>query len=363
MVAQDGALAQRMRVPGSPKTSLLGFDFPIGVPRAYAARSGIENFATWLRGLDVGVPLFTVADDLGEVSIERPFFPRNVTEKSPGLKGQFRAALGLTAQESLRRCDSAHTERGAASEIFWTLGPKAVGKATLAGWREALTPALSDRRRQVAIWPFDGALSELLDVFDVVIVETYPAEFYRRLGLRIGTIGHSKTSPEARRAAAPPLLAWCRDNGVVPHDELVGQILDGFGSGSDGEDPFDAVVGLLGIIATVRRGSEPDLPDDPAVRQIEGWMFGQPAPSLLPRTPTRRPPAEPGLTETLLLRRPAQAAKPPAGDDLHGDVAGTAEPGQPDGIIVGPDGVARCWWAELSPKRASTTRRGMGRAE
>lgn len=350
IVAQAGALAQRMRVPGSPKTTLLGFDFPIGVPRAYAARSAIENFATWLRVLDVGAPLFTVADHIGEVSIERPFFPRNITEKSPGLKGQFRAALGLTAQESLRRCDSGHTERGAASEMFWTLGPKAVGKATLAGWQEALKPALSDKRRQVAIWPFDGPLSELLDRFDVVIVETYPAEFYRRLGLRIGTIGHSKTSPEARRAAAPPLLAWCSDNGVVLDDELVGQILDGFGPGSDGEDPFDAVVGLLGMIATVRRGSEPDLPDDPAVRQIEGWMFGQPAPSPLPRMPTRHPAAEPGLTETLLLRGPPTAAKPPAGDELQGDFAGTAEPGQPDGIIVGPDGVARCWWAELSPE-------------
>ena len=217
IVGQTGALRERMRVAGTPRTVLLGFDFPIGVPRAYAARAGIENFATWLRGLNTGAPLFTVADDISEVSIERPFFPRiNVTEKSPGLKEQFRAALGLSPQESLRRCDAAHTERGAASEMFWTLGPKAVGKATLAGWRDAIKPALSDQRRRHAIWPFDGPLFELLDTFDVVIVETYPTEFYRRLGLRIGIVGHSKTSPEARRAAAPPLFAWCGSTASSP---------------------------------------------------------------------------------------------------------------------------------------------------
>lgn len=310
IVGQTGALRERMHVAGTPRTVLLGFDFPIGVPRAYAARAGIENFATWLRGLNAGAPLFTVADDISDVSIERPFFPRNVTEKSPGLKEQFRAALGLSPQESLRRCDAAHAQRGAASEMFWTLGPKAVGKATLAGWRDAIKPALSDQRRRHAIWPFDGPLFELIDTFDIVIVETYPTEFYRRLGLQIGKVGHAKTSQEARRAAAPPLLAWCGEHGVLPDDELAGQILDGFGPAADGEDPFDAVVGLLGMIATVRAAAEPELPDDPAVRQVEGWMFGQPAPLLLPHAPTVGPVAEPKLTETPILRRPVQAPNP-----------------------------------------------------
>ena len=145
-VGRAGSLSERMGVAGTPRTALLGFDFPIGVPRAYAARAGIENFATWVRTLSAGAPLFTVADEIDEVSIERPFFPRNVTERSPGLKDRFRAALGLSA-EIAARCDVANGERGVASEMFWTLGPKAVGKATLAGWRDALKPALSDLER------------------------------------------------------------------------------------------------------------------------------------------------------------------------------------------------------------------------
>jgi hypothetical protein len=275
IVAQADSLLERMRVASVPGTALLGFDFPIGVPRAYADRAGIKNFATWLRELDPNAAVFQVATHVSEVSIGRPFFPRNVTEKSPGLKGQFRAALGLSADESLRRCDAAHEQRVAASEMFWTLGPKAVGKATLAGWRDAIKPALSQQERRCAIWPFDGPLFELIDRVDVVIVETYPAEFYRRLGLQIGTPGHSKTNPDARRAAAPQLLAWCTEHGVVPDDGLVGQIMDGFGPSKDGEDPFDAVVGLLGMIATVSAQTEPELPDDTAVREVEGWMFGQ----------------------------------------------------------------------------------------
>jgi hypothetical protein len=260
---------------GSGGPSLLGFDFPIGVPRAYAQRAGIENFATWFRELDCDSPSFEVAADISEVTIARPFFPRNITTKSPGIKHEFRAALGLTAAESLRRCDAAHGQRGAASEMFWTLGPKAVGKATLAGWKEALRPALAEYGRRYALWPFDGTLPELMTGFDAVIVETYPAEFYSQLGLRIGLPGHAKTRQEDRRADAPRLLEWCSKHHVIPDAELIREIEHGFGPSRAGEDPFDAIVGLLGMIDTVHRGSEPDLPDEPDIRRVEGWMFGQ----------------------------------------------------------------------------------------
>ena len=67
-------------------------------------------------------------------------------------------------------------------------------------------------------------------------------------------------------------------------------MLDGFGSSRTGDDLFDAVVGLFGMIDAVRRAPEPELPDDPAVRQLEGWMFGQHA-----RCPDASPTAhEPG---------------------------------------------------------------------
>ena len=238
--------------------------------------------------------------------------------------------------------------------MFWTLGPKAVGKATLAGWRDAIKPALADRRARYAIWPFDGPLSELVETFDAVIVETYPAEFYRRLGLRIGTAGHSKTSPEARQATASALLAWCTEHGIVPDDDLAGQILDGFGAGKEGEDPFDAVVGLLGMVATIRGASEPELPDDPAIRQVEGWMFGQPVPS--PLDPTPAPQADAAAKPQISSKRVA-LPDPELVTEPRGDVARRVTAEHLDGIVVGEDGVARCWWAEFSPRRVATTTR------
>jgi hypothetical protein len=49
-VAGAGGLLERMHVAaGQRQPTLLGFDFPIGVPPAYARIAGIENFAAWFR--------------------------------------------------------------------------------------------------------------------------------------------------------------------------------------------------------------------------------------------------------------------------------------------------------------------------
>ena len=109
----------------------------------------------------------------------------------------------------------------------------------------------------------------------VVIVEAYPAEAYLQLGLRMGSRGTAKTSREDRRADAARLLDHCRRIAVRPDRDLVAALRDGFGSGRDGEDRFDATVGLIAMIDTVRRAAEPELPDDPSVRRLEGWMFGR----------------------------------------------------------------------------------------
>jgi hypothetical protein len=158
---------------------------------------------------------------------------------------------------------------------FWTLGPAAVGKATLNGWSTAIRPALSETHRSYAIWPFDGTLADLLAANDAVIVETYPAEAYGLLGLRMGSPGTSKTSQASRRAEAPRLLQWCAEHHVEPDQQLQQEIEDGFGPSKGGEDPFDAVAGLFGMMATLSLGGEPPLPADDAVRDIEGWMFGR----------------------------------------------------------------------------------------
>ena len=275
-LAGAGGLLERMHVPARPgRPALLGFDLPIGVPRAYAKLAGIDTFAGWLRELDPSCRLFSVADDVADVSVARPFFPGRIAHKSPGIKREFRAALGLSAAGALRRCDLAHCRRGAASEMFWALGPKAVGKATVAGWRDFIGPALADPERRYALWPFDGGLGELLARSDAVIVEAYPAEAYLQLGLRMGSRGTAKTDQDDRRADAPRLLERCRRIGVRTDPDLAVQLRDGFGSARAGEDRFDATVGLIAMIDTVRRGAEPELPDDPYVRRHEGWMFGQ----------------------------------------------------------------------------------------
>lgn len=153
-VGDGGSLLERMGVGGTPTRTLLGFDFPIGLPRAYADRAEIENFSAWLRGLDVDAPFFSVADDLSEVSIDRPFLPRNLTEKSPGIKSRFRAALGLSASESLRLCERAHAERGPASETL--LDPRSEGRRQgdprrLARCDQARTPGFEPSVRDLAV--------------------------------------------------------------------------------------------------------------------------------------------------------------------------------------------------------------------
>jgi hypothetical protein len=276
LVGGDGGLLERMHASGRPgHPALLGFDFPIGVPRAYAELAEIQDFAAWFRRLDPSGEFFAVSGDIADVSVARPFFPTRVAHKTPGIKREFRAALGLPASRALRLCDLAHCGRRAASDVFWALGPQAVGKATVTGWRDVLAPALADPACRYAIWPFDGTLGELLARSDAVIVEAYPADAYLQLGLRMGSRGTAKTRQEDRRADAPLLLEHCRELRIRPDRELVAQIRDGFGSTRAGEDRFDATVGLLAMIGTVRSSAEPDLPDDPRVRRYEGWVFGR----------------------------------------------------------------------------------------
>jgi hypothetical protein len=65
---------------------LLGFDFLIGLPRAYAASAGAGRYIDWLRSLPDDTRLFDVATDIADFSPARPFFPQNITVKSPGIK-------------------------------------------------------------------------------------------------------------------------------------------------------------------------------------------------------------------------------------------------------------------------------------
>ena len=51
-------------------------------------------------------------------------------------------------------------------------------------------------------------------------------------------------------------------------------IENGFGSSPSGEDAFDSFIGLLGIIEAISELSGQACPEDPWVRNIEGWTLG-----------------------------------------------------------------------------------------
>ncbi len=203
----------------------------------------------------------------------RPFYPAR-----PGgrRRQQLLDGLGLDEwSDLLRRCDRRPATRPAACALFWTLGGSQVGKAAIAGWRDLLAPALR-AGLDVGLWPFQGPLDDLLARHRFVVAETYPAEVYGHLDLTLRRHG-GKRSQAARRASAAPCSPSCDGCGIVAEPAARAEIEDGFGAGASGEDRFDAVVGLLGMLNVVLGRRPSGEPDDPVVRRIEGWILGQTA--------------------------------------------------------------------------------------
>jgi len=280
-VGDATTLVQRLRAEAGPDASiLLGFDFPIGVPAAYAERAGITDFVPFLLGPGHGewAEFLEVAREAGHISLRRPFYPY-----APGGKRQQPQVDGLgvrSMHDLLRRCDHAHGALVAASPMFWTLGAKAVGKATILGWKEVLIPPLHAGAGDVRLWPFHGALPQLVGRGRTVIVETYPAVFYRQLGVRFSVSRpgqrSGKTSQADRQMNAPTLQQWAETAGVTLTPDLWEQLDNGFGPAPGGEDPFDATVGLFGMLNVALGYRSCAVPDDEQVRRVEGWMFGRP---------------------------------------------------------------------------------------
>lgn len=278
---------------------LLGFDFPIGLPLTYAQRCGIEDFLDLLPQLGQGKwrNFYHPAEEPDEIKLTRPFYPQR-----PGHARQsyLLSALGVHSMDELRRvCELAHSGRRAAAPLFWTLGGQQVGKAAINGWRDVLGPALKQTAARIAIWPFSGQLSKLLSARRFIVAETYPAEFYKHLGVefpvRKGRLsssflsaGTGKRSQAARAANAGVLLDWAGGNQVALDPQMQSAILNGFGPSPEAEDPFDAMIGLFGTLNVLLGKHLPgELPTaellTKRIRNIEGWILGQEVPASFPR--------------------------------------------------------------------------------
>lgn len=252
---------------------LAGFDFPIGLPATYGRMTGLADFPAALEAFGRGewADIFSVAERPEQVSVARPFYPR--VSSAAAKRHHLLTALGVDHIDMLlRRCERATRTRRAACSLFWTLGANQVGKAAIAGWRDVLQPA---RARGARLWPFDGSLAEMVQTGVPVLAETYPGEAYGHVGVAFAA-GMSKRRQDDRRAAMRGLPVWAARHGVFFEPELSALIADGFGTPDRGEDPFDALVGLLGMLEVVD-GRRPAAPATAAADRWEGWIMGQQA--------------------------------------------------------------------------------------
>jgi len=247
---------------------LTGFDFPIGLPEAYARAAGIASFreALQLFGFGTWSDWYDVAAHRDQISLHRPFYPAR-----PGgtARSHLLEALGMTDQSSLLRiCERATPGYQDACILFWTLGGNQVGKGAIAGWQEIIIP----RSSEIGLWPFDGRLADLANSYPVVVAETYPGAVYRQFGMP--RHGWSKRRHSDRVRMGEYMMAWLAIRPDLDADLLLRDIEDGFGTDKAGEDRFDATVGLLGMLDVVDGRRSEGVPALPSVHKWEGWIIG-----------------------------------------------------------------------------------------
>ncbi|MFZ2097457.1 MAG: hypothetical protein WAV05_12540 [Anaerolineales bacterium] len=262
-----------------PGCILSGFDFPIGIPSAYAAKVGIPNFlsALPLFGQREWANFYIPADTPDDIALHRPFYPAR-----PGFSKRLHLAqgLGIPFEHLYRLCENAPQNRRSACPLFWTMGAQQVGKAAISGWKDLLSPALEDLNISLKIWPFSGNLQQICKPGNIVVVETYPAEFYGHLGLSFSSpVRRSKRRQSDRKAFSPQLIAWAVEHNLDIADSIIDLVSQGFEAGPVGEDQFDAFVGLYGMMNAILESHAIGEPLPPQITKIEGWIFGQQQPT------------------------------------------------------------------------------------
>jgi hypothetical protein len=266
-LAQTPSPAEFLDLLFARPNTLAGFDFPIGLPSISLDRLGVGFCDLLAMPATYGAQrFFTPAETLFDVSPAQPFYGRHPPGGRQADLLQRLECAGF--DDLLRACERATASRSRAESVFWTVGAKQVGKAALSGWRDVLIPA---RGRGARLWPFDGRLSSLA-CHALTLAETYPAEAYRHLGMN-RTV--KKRTQAGRQAAGAVMLGWASRHDVSIAAAIRQLIHSGFGEREDGEDAFDAITGLCGMIevADGRRAEAPDALWSSPPR--EGWILGQ----------------------------------------------------------------------------------------
>jgi hypothetical protein len=257
---------------------LVGFDFPIGVPRAYGEAITLQDFPTALMTFGKGAwaDWFKPAERPSDINIRRPFYPLRPGKAGTVRKHHLTTGLELSNNQLLRLCEQPFGDPRSACPLFWTIGPNQVGKAAINGWKEVLVRALSSKNVRTALWPFDGEITHLLEQFECVLCETYPAVAYRHLGCCFAP-RESKRVQSHRKSKGRALRAWFDAREYEPTQDVIAEIENGFGDSATGEDRFDAFVGLLSMIDVITGPDVVGVPTDASIRRWEGWILGRSA--------------------------------------------------------------------------------------
>ncbi|MCQ8129413.1 hypothetical protein [Methylomonas rivi] len=256
---------------------IFGFDFPIGIPKYYADQASIHRFLDILPefGLGIWSDFYKVAETPEEISIHRPFYPRKCINKGDVNQKHLVNGIGVNDIKALlRRCELGVGKRNDACSLFWTLGGNQVGKAAISGWREILVPAINLLNNELVIWPFDAQLDQMNEFKTAMIVETYPGDACVQIGIGAPGKGWSKRKAIDRLNKMHAIKQFAHKIDV-DLKMVESELSQGFGNSAIGEDKFDALVGLLGMLSVIMGYSDDGLPNDDAIKSVEGWIFGQ----------------------------------------------------------------------------------------
>lgn len=252
------------------QTTIVGFDFPIGICQFMGEKTGADSYRTLLNTLATKQlkEWLSVCCTAHEISAHRPFYPNCNVAKGDGSRQKILTGVGASEwRQLLRNCERGGNGTKVAQSPFLTIGAGQVGKAMIAGWKSVIIPA-----RELSIWPFDGDLQSLIDKGGTILCETYPGDVYARLGFP--KRGWSKTKVEGRKACAPFIHAWLARH-AVGSSRLYHIVEDGFTKEHGGEDGFDALVGLIGMLDVIDGRQPEGAPQDETTLRWEGWILGR----------------------------------------------------------------------------------------